>query len=77
MTNIISEIRALHRELTMMKDLPGPAMCKKCQIVAMSWKKLSCGHLLCHSCLQHGIELRQAEIVNETNEKSRQLFKVN
>merc|ERR1712233_164390 len=24
-----SEIRSLHRELTMMKDLPGPAMCKK------------------------------------------------
>jgi len=70
-TKLSSEIRILHRELTMMKDLPGPAMCKKCHIVAMSWKKLSCGHLLCHACLHKGIDARKDEIIIETQEKNR------
>ena len=70
------EIRSLHRELTMMKDLPGPAMCKKCHVVAMCWKKLTCGHLLCHACLQKGIDARQEEIVKETKAGNKQIYKV-
>ena len=45
-----------------MRDLPGPATCKKCRVVALTWKKLKCGHLLCLNCLQIGIDARQKEI---------------
>merc|ERR1712227_883136 len=51
-TKLTSEIRTLHSELTLMRDLPGPATCKK----------LKCGHLLCLNCLQIGIDARQKEI---------------
>jgi hypothetical protein len=56
----------------MMKDLPGPAICKKCATVSLSWKKLSCSHLLCHACLQRGIADRNAEIIQETKLRSSQ-----
>jgi len=63
------EITILHRELTIIREVTGPAICKKCTTLNMAWKKLSCGHILCTTCIQLMVKKRHEEIIKETHER--------